>query len=475
MATWCAEHLRDVKAWQSEGLALSVSSDEAAKLFDSAVRQLVSLTDCDQFGGIHGTAKRMIKAEPEFLMGRVFSLGLDALGVGRSVRTDLNYKAELDALLADSANFGTIREQRHANAVHLFANGEMQSACIEWEKVLAEHPNDLLALRFSHDAYFFVGDCYGKRDSVGRVIEKWDKNAPCYSYLHGMYAFGLEECEQYAEAERQARVALQLQRKDCWATHALAHCYEMRSNFSDGLTFMESTENDWAPGNLFACHNYWHVALFYIEKGDFESALTVYDNEVLDRALSGGAWLSLTDAASLLARLELEGVEVGNERWHALIGLTGRHIADQLLAFSDAHIALVLNRPEKNEKLSKLATEHAENVAQFASFGTGDNARITRLLGKSLCDGIVAFQMGQFERTFDLVYPIRTQLYKISGSNAQRDIFTQMLLHTALRCSDNERRSKATVLIEERNKMKPNSAVIERLLQKHKQTAHNNC
>lgn len=29
---------------------------------------------------------------------------------------------------------------------------EMQSACAEWEKILAEHPNDLLALKFAHDA-----------------------------------------------------------------------------------------------------------------------------------------------------------------------------------------------------------------------------------------------------------------------------------------------------------------------------------
>lgn len=28
---------------------------------------------------------------------------------------------------------------------------------------------------------------------------------------------------------------------------------------------------------MLACHNYWHNALFYIEKGDFETALTIFD------------------------------------------------------------------------------------------------------------------------------------------------------------------------------------------------------
>ncbi|KAI3415527.1 hypothetical protein GPALN_005133 [Globodera pallida] len=474
MASWCADHLRDTNAWSLEGLPLSVNSDEAAKMFDSAVRQLVSWTDCEQLGGISGTMERMMNAEPEFLMGRVFSLGLDAIGTGKSVRRHPSYKAELDILLADSANLGTIREHRHAKAVHFFANGEMQSACIEWEKILAEFPNDLLALKFSNDAYFFTGDFFGKRDNVARVIEKWDKNAPCYSYLHGMYAFGLEECEQYAEAEHHARIALQLQPMDCWATHAFAHCHEMRNNFSDGLKFMESTENNWAPGNLIACHNYWHVALFYIEKGDFETALTICDREVLDRTISANTVLNMTDAASLLTRLELEGVRVGHERWEALVRNAERHIDDQLLAFNDAHIALVLNRSEQNEKHKELAMTHMQNMQHFASVGCGDTARIIRLLGTAVCEAIAAFEAGQYARAFDLLYPIRTQLYKISGSKAQRDVFTQILLHSAFCAQDSERRSKAFEIIEERDKLRPNSAVVERLLQKHKLTAHKN-
>ena len=28
------------------------------------------------------------------------------------------------------------------------------------------------------------------------------------------------------------------------------------------------------------CHNYWHWALYYVEKGDFETALGILDNQV---------------------------------------------------------------------------------------------------------------------------------------------------------------------------------------------------
>ena len=256
MASWCADNLWDAKAWNEHKLGLTVSSDEAAKLFDCSLRQLVSWQDCQQMGGLDKTLKHMREAEPEFLMGRCFSLGLNALGTGHSIWVDPTYRTELEALAADARRRGNPREQQHARAVQLFAQGEMQSATIEWEKIMAEHPNDLLAIKFAHDAYFFMGDNRGKRDSVANVIEKWDKSAPCYSYLHGMYAFGLEECGQYPEAERHAQLGLQLQPQDCWSTHALAHCLEMASNFEEGIRFMEAH----APTGRSAAS--WHATTF---------------------------------------------------------------------------------------------------------------------------------------------------------------------------------------------------------------------
>jgi len=61
-----------------------------------------------------------------------------------------------------------------------------------------------------------------------------------------MYAYGLEESGEYIEAEKQAKIGLQLQRQDCWSTHAIAHCMEMASDFNNGINFLESTENDWS-------------------------------------------------------------------------------------------------------------------------------------------------------------------------------------------------------------------------------------
>ena len=104
---------------------------------------------------------------------------MHALGTSNSVHKEKAFKENLDKLI-DDAKTSNKREQHHAKAVYNFAYGDMQSACVEWEKILAEYPTDLMALKFAHDGYFFLGDCHRKKDSVKRVIGKWKKTEPCY-------------------------------------------------------------------------------------------------------------------------------------------------------------------------------------------------------------------------------------------------------------------------------------------------------
>ena len=51
----------------------------------------------------------------------------------------------------------------------------------------------------------------------------WHRDVPGYHYVLGMHAFGLEESGDYARAEEQGRAALELDRRDPWAVHAVAH------------------------------------------------------------------------------------------------------------------------------------------------------------------------------------------------------------------------------------------------------------
>ena len=59
----------------------------------------------------------------------------------------------------------------------------MLSAVTTWENILLEHPTDMLAVKFSHDSYFYLGQGPQMRDSIARVLPHWKPTVPLYRYL----------------------------------------------------------------------------------------------------------------------------------------------------------------------------------------------------------------------------------------------------------------------------------------------------
>uniref|UniRef100_A0A914CKS5 Tetratricopeptide repeat protein 38 n=1 Tax=Acrobeloides nanus TaxID=290746 RepID=A0A914CKS5_9BILA len=439
MAEWCADNLRSTSAWKSEGLDLSTPSDEAAKLFDGSLRQMVSWMDCEQLGGLENTMNKMLEADPEMIMGRTFAVGMSL---------DKNSSQKL---VLDAKNFGTPREQKHAIAMDYFVNGQTMNACYEWDKILAEYPTDLFALRFSFEGHYMLGKFYDNCATFGRVIEHWKPSMPGYSFLLSTYALNLEECGQIEKSEQMARKALEIQPHDCWAVHAIAHCMETTGRYKEGIQFMESTKTAWEPCNMLACHNHWHNALFYVDGADYESALSIYDNEI-DRRCK--ARPHLNDAASLLARLEMEGVNVG-DRWNKLLPIASNNLNNHVWSFSDAHISIVLSRTDED-----FIKQHQNSISSFISTGSGDQQNIFKLVGEEVCLAVADFNKERYVDCVNKLYPIRHLIKTLGGSHAQRDVFIQFLIHAAIR---SKQYRKAMSLIEERNQIMINSPLSTRL------------
>ncbi|CAJ0608307.1 unnamed protein product [Cylicocyclus nassatus] len=458
MAAWCAEKLRDLEGWRASGLAMTTPSNECAKLFDGALRQLVSWSDCDALGGFHKTLADLKASDPDAILPRAFRLGLEGLGTSSCTRVNPLLRANLEQLQKDAKEYGNEREQKHAKAAQLYAQGKLRAAAQIWEDILVEYPTDLMAIKFAHEAYFFLGDRVGKRDSVQAVIPKHKGTEPCYSYLHGMWAFGLEECEQYDKAEKEALKALNLNRYDCWATHARAHCMLMQGRIDEGLNFMESTVDEWRPGWIIATHNYWHNTLFYIEKGDYETPLTIFDEEICKRANKNKqSVLEMGDAASLLWRLELQGVDVGN-RWKELPSMS-THLNDHVTCFNDAHLGIALIRQGDEAGEENLYS----TLVDYTNNSDEDNTKVCREVGLALCEGMRLYGKGQYDEAAEKMLPIRHQVYKIGGSNAQRDLFAQTLIQACILSTNPEHFNQTNTLLEERSALNKNSSINERL------------
>uniref|UniRef100_A0A6Q2Z808 Tetratricopeptide repeat protein 38 n=1 Tax=Esox lucius TaxID=8010 RepID=A0A6Q2Z808_ESOLU len=444
-------------AWRAEGLPLTTSSNEACKIYDAILTQYVTWRNDESLGGIEGCISTVKSADPDFVMGHVISTGLELVGTGSSVRLNerLASAVKRTVELAQSQEDITPRERLHVRAIEHFSKGNFPKACDLWEEILVEHPTDLLALKFAHDGFFYLGAQTQMRDSVARVLPHWKPHMPLYSYLKGLYSFGLLETHFYDQAEKIAKEGLALTPDDAWCVHSVAHVHEMKAEVDKGLKFMESTEKDWKGCDMLACHNYWHWALYFLEKVQIVSR----------RGKASGAMLDIVDACSLLYRLEMEGVCV-KDRWRELQQVTEPHMDDHVLLFNDLHFLMSsLGAKESGglaqsrrllEGLQELAKSPEDNYQHQLAGG----------LGLPMCQAMVEYEQGNYRRTVELLLPMRYHVTQIGGSDAQRDVFNLLLIHAAMKSEETHHHKLARSLLVEREAIKPNSPLTDRLIQR---------
>ena len=105
-----------------------------------------------------------------------------------------------------------------------------------------------------------------------------------------------------------ARKATAMNRHDPWAHHAVAHVMETQGRVNEGITWMESLADTWENCNsMLYTHNWWHVALYYLEQGEKDKVLELYDNRVWGIAQKESP-KDQVGAISLLLRLEYAGL-----------------------------------------------------------------------------------------------------------------------------------------------------------------------
>lgn len=438
---------------------MSTSSDEACKHFDSVVTQYVGWYEDDSVGGVKNSTNMMIEADPHFVLGHVLKNGMVLSSLSKSIYNCDSLRESMDTLerLAKEQVISK-RERNHVTAIKLWAEGFLKDACSVWENIIIEYPKDILAIKFAHDCYFCLSHHQQMRDSISRVLPFWDKSMPLYGYLLGMHAFGLEECHLYDAARQQATKALEINRYDAWATHALAHVHEMTGQHEAGIKFMRDTESDWKRCEMTVCHNYWHLGLFHIEKGEFEEALEIYDKEIVKRALKSKSTMGVVNSISYLNRLNIEGLKLG-KKFYDLNEISSCHIDDHIIGFNDANFLLANLRADDRVASQKLI----ESIQDFIRNGTGDNRDVMKSVGADVCKALVLYVDGQYSAAVNLLLPKKYEIIRMGGSNAQRDMFNLILIDAATKSEQRIHHQLAKMLISERKALKENSPLNGRL------------
>ncbi|SLN26339.1 tetratricopeptide repeat protein [Oceanibacterium hippocampi] len=385
---------------------------------------------------------KALAEDPDFAMGHVLRAEVHVSMWERGVLPEI--EASL-ARLEELGNRLNERERMHAGAIRQWAAGDWNGMRDRLDRLSAEYPRDLLALQIGHLADFFHGDRHNLQGRVARALPAWNRDDPGYGILLGMRAFGLEENGDYAVAEETGRHALALDGDDCWAQHAVAHVLEMQGRQAEGAAFMESRTAHWAQDdNGFAFHNWWHTALYHLDQDHVGRVLEIYDQGV--RPEPSDIHLMLLDAAALLWRLHLRGIDVGG-RWQELADAYERTGDDGFYVFNDLHRMMALVATGRNDAAQRLL-----DAVTRAAGEAGTNARMVRDAGHAVVAAIEAFGRERYGDAVDLLMPVRYRAYVFGGSNAQRDILHRTLIEAALRAGD---RPLAIALANERTVGRP--------------------
>ena len=388
--------------------------------------------------------KAALAADPLLVMGHI----LRGYFMLLLVKRELVPRAQQAAGAADAAMRAagsTPREALHRQALAAWIARDQWRAVEILETILAEHPRDIIALKLAQYLLFYLGDSARMRDGVARAIAAWDEHLSGYGFALGCHAFGLEECGDYAAAERAGKRAVELNPADIWGAHAVAHVFEMEERTEEGLAWIGGLAPSWDGANNFAFHVWWHRCLFFLKLRRYDEVLARYDSEV--RAESTDEHLDITNAVALLWRLEQAGVDVG-QRWAELSQRSAARIDDHMTVFGDAHYAMALAAAGAPAEFARWR----DSAGAYAAEARETQAAIMREVGMALADAALAHRRRDYGRALDLLLPVRDKVREIGGSHAQRDLFAQLAIDAAVKAG---RREDALSLLHARLAARP--------------------
>ncbi|MGL6044759.1 MAG: tetratricopeptide repeat protein, partial [Sandaracinobacteroides sp.] len=164
-------------------------------------------------------------------------------------------------------------------------------------------------------------------------------------------------------------------------------------------------------------HNWWHLALFQLELNRPDAALDLYDRRVW--GVRKASCQDQANAVSLLARLEILGVDVG-DRWGDLAGFLKPRTAEHVNGLLDLHYAYGLARAGADTEADSL-------LESLGTHAGASSEPVWRDVMPVAAAGVVAHARRQRARAAAWLGRALPRLHLVGGSSTQRNLFH--LLH----------------------------------------------
>jgi tetratricopeptide (TPR) repeat protein len=399
----------------TRGLALSGIDAAGAEQYDSFINGSYYYRL-----GVQDRLDSFLLEQPTFGMGHVFK-GYSLMSEGLST-SHVTAAAHLQIARALDA---TPRERLHQDALRAWIDQDWRACGFAWERILADWPLDLLAFRQHTGTLFWLGDKRRQAQVAASVASLWEADIAGYAHFLSAYSFAMEEIGLYTEAERAARTALEIEPQDLWALHSLAHVLEMLGRKQEGISLLEESGKFLNDYNLFRGHLWWHLAIFKFSARAFDEVLELLDREIYPN--SSAFFLDIQNAVSLMLRLEIQGVSVGNERWERLAQGSLQTATQNTIWFTTAHQVLALQRAGHNT-----AVKETLDYAKVQ----GDAGSLRARVAAQISEAVVAISEGQNQQGLDSLQTMREDFGLLGASHVQQDIYQQLMIFAAMQLGD---------------------------------------
>jgi tetratricopeptide (TPR) repeat protein len=351
---------------------------------------------------------------------------------------------------AEAAGVPNAREALLIEQLRCWIAGDIPGVQRIGAEIVRRWPRDLTSVKLDQYFSFNRGDAAAML-RVAQAVESENADNP---HIHGMLAFGYEQMHDLKQAEISARRALSLKTKEPWAQHALAHVMLGTGRVAEGVEFLGEAQKTWVDLNSFMyTHNWWHKALFHISQGDNAAVFDAYDNHVW--GIEPDYSQDQVGAVSLLARMEIAGMDVGN-RWEDVARYMKARATDTTLPFLTLQYLYGLARADYAE-----AYHLMQAVEDKAARSTDFDRLVWQEVALPAARGVLAHARGNATEAVRWLSIANPRLSEIGGSHAQRDLFGQLLLDAHLKAGNWQ---VAAQMLEMRRTWDPDGVPVNRAL-----------
>jgi len=418
------------------GLPLSTASDTAAAHYREGIDLVLAA-----WPGAGEAFDAAIAADPDFALAHI-----------ARARVHFFY-AEAQAARACAAKarelvvrHGTERERSHVEALALGMEGQPAKSLTQALAHLEQWPRDALILSLPLGAFGLFAFS-GMADHDQARVDLCEKHARHYGddwWFLNYLGWSLTENNEVKRGRALTEQGFAKRRANANAAHALAHAM-----FEDGSTAdAEALISDWLPGydrsGILHGHISWHEALAALEHGDAARALAIYSDRIQPKVTTAPPINSVTDTASLLWRMMMEGHAVPVDAWRDAAAHPERSFPNAGVTFADVHMALVT-----------AATGNAAGLEQRIATlekRLGEGKLAAGAVVPGICRAVRAFAGGDYADCVRTLEPLANDVVRIGGSHAQREMIEDTLLMALMKSGEAE---KARGLLDRRLHRRP--------------------